>query len=219
MKRFHKLSLVAVLSAVLLFVPLRGGGGLRAQGIPTIDLSNLATAIMNWLQDQDVAGLFETVSGKAITVEEWAEKVSQITSYIAYAKEAFEMYESGRDIYNMMSEMIQQVTFMYNAGQYFMKINAPETIIFTAGIISAQFYNLITDLVSEIQKSITKYMNMGFGNVMTAMKMTEEIVSDVRDTMVLASQYYRNRLSELFAYTQSINRAIANSEFLHLLFY
>lgn len=219
MKRFHKFSVVAVLSAVLLFVPLQGNNGVRAQGLPTIDLSNLATAIMNWLQDQDVAGLFETVSGKAIAVEEWAEKIAQVNTYIQYAHNAIEMYNAGIGIYNCLMDIYRQADFIASSAQYFWKLNAPTTIIATAAFLSADFTELLKETVKEVSETITRYTTMGIGNALNALRMSEEVVLEIRNKMFQAVSYYRLRMSELLSYYKSIERAASNAAFINVLFY
>lgn len=219
MKKLHKIIVMALLSVALLFVPLQGNRGLRAQGLPTIDLSNLATAIMNWLQDQDVAGLFETVSGKAIDVEEWAEKTAQITTLISYANQVVQMANSGIGIFNTLTDVYNQTSTFINYLNYFRQKNAPQFIISTAYFITCDFTDVVKNIVGDIEGTLTRYGAMGLGNAITALKMAEDLCNNIRDNLMQAVAYYRARIAEVMSVYMSIERATSNFAYISTFFY
>lgn len=219
MKKFHKFSLMALLSVALLFMPLQGNRGVRAQGLPTIDLSNLTTAIMNWLQDQDVAGFFSTASGAAISVEEWTEKLAQVATYVGYAQMAIDMYNSGAGIFICLMDIWHECEYLGNTVNYFMKMNAPITILQTARFLAADFSNYLTETLNDVSETIARYTTMGLGNALSALRMTEEVAYDIRDKLFQAVSYYRSGFSELMSYWMSIKRAASNVAYMTTLFY
>jgi len=197
----------------LLFVPgtMRKEMGVRAAGIPTIDVSNLLQNLLGYLQDADVAGLFDTMSDHAINMEKWLEKAQDIQNYIDFMSTIVQGTMYGLEIYNAGARIVNESTALAECAIYFANSGCPVSIALAAAQIRNDFDKTSARILSDAKRDFSFVEKTNSGDILTKMEAISKIAKDVQREIYSLSIRCRYSMYTLSRKEASIRNALENA--------
>ena len=219
MRYAHKILITIGLSFFLFFIPVTGQKemNVNAAGIPTLDISNLLQNILAYLQDADVAGLFDAISDHGINIEQWMKKAEDIQNYIDFMSDVVQGTMYGVEIYNASARIVNESTAFAECAIYFTTSNCPVSIAIAAAKIRNDFDRTSAKIISDAKRDYT-FTEKTNGDVLKKMEKIAEISKNVQRDIYSLSMRCRRQMYKLSRTETLIRNALENNSLQPLAF-
>jgi hypothetical protein len=219
MKRIHKILITLGFSLVLFFIPVTGQKemSVNATGIPTLDVSNLLQNILGYLQDADVAGLFDSMSDHAINLEKWMQKAEDIQNYIDFMADVAQGTMYGLEIYNASARIVNESSALAECAIYFASSNCPVSIALAAAEIRNDFDRTSARILRDAKRDYS-FAEKTNGDVLKKMESISDIARDVQREIYSLSLRCRYSMYKLSRTEALLRNAMENGDVQQLAF-
>lgn len=222
MKKIHKIFITLALSVGLLCGAEQKE--CEATGIPTVDITNLLQNVLGFIQDADLAGMFDQISDYDMKFKAWFEKAEQLRKFLEFWKVAQQGAKYGREIARLADFYLDEVDFMSRATQYFISQGATPEITMSALTCINDFkalWKILSEDTTEKSKLIDSFKKDSSGNIDTIaiLEATEKMLESFKKDFYELDVHYRSEMSRLYYKHRQIQYALEDGRFLSQKFY
>lgn len=213
MKKLYKYLVALGLSVALLLSPTPCQQEVRAQGMPTIDLSNLLQNILSWLSDQDLVGAFTEGVDGSVQVTEWMNKLQKMREVLQYLEYINKGARYATEIINISKLVTQDLELAKNMVQYFAVSGCPYSYKQAAEQCYTDYANLVSDLMNSCQERYTQIISDKAGDKLAVLAAVDSCVDLCVRQYYQVSSKNRNRLRSLYVRERRLSMGTYNHRF------
>ena len=211
MRKLYK-ALISVALCVALFVG-SGRTPARAQGFPTIDLSNLLQNIIQYLQDADVAGIFSDFSDLEMKTEQFMKWKEQFDLFMNTYQKFSAGLRYAKSISSALSRCEREMTYLWSCSNWLASNGATPEILLASRICISDFTEFFVMLQEDTQTKTKFFENLKSGDAVEILKALDEMVRQYEQEFSLASTHYRMQMSNLYHRHMRMQTDVANMKF------
>ena len=183
--------------------------------IPIIDISNLLENILSYLQDADVAGLFDEISSYSMQLEEWKNKWEDFNKYV----QAWELIQKGA---TFATEIIQltryygnELGFLVRSSEYFLKAGAETSMIRAVGHCRNDFQSFFKSLTEETEAKAAFVEGLKNADALAILENLDKLLKEYKQELSSVSVHYRSEMYRLYGKQKKMEYALANNRWMH----
>ena len=207
MKQVHKLILALCLSCGFFFLPSTAGRQYeaKAQGMPTIDVSNLLQNILDFLTNLDSYDI------DAEKLEGWHQKIEQARTIIGYVQQGANIYNTAAYAWNVSNAIVDELDYMWTARDWFIANGASQWVVVATVNCYDEFKKLAYDLVADFQTTMSTIKNSKTDADVDVLFETQKYLSDMQNKIHLVSSHYRGEISKLYYDEMRVRQSVSNA--------
>ena len=203
MKRIVKLFAVLAVSFGLMAA---SASRASAQGMPTIDISNLVQNILGFLDDQMREGSFmDGFIGDVTKMQEIQERYNNMKEKLQDIQNIIAIYNLGAATYNEIEAIVKLNKMIINDAQMFSQIfdyiNQAgfdfETVVLAKNIWKG-FTNISTVLTKTAGQEMKDFGRFKQSDPLQLLTMLQELTADLYTTYYAIRNYYSGMMSDLY---------------------
>lgn len=212
MKRINKILAMLGLCLALFLMPVSGQKESTAAGFPTIDVSNLLQNMLGYLQDSEIAGLFDQMSDHAINLEEWSKKMADIEQYLSYMQMITQGALYSIEIYDAMNMITRDLADLGEAVVYFQS-NAECPIFVTLGAqrVFSEFKEASEEIIKDSKQAYTFVKEVQGGSVLEKMNVMADYARNLQQNIYALSVDARFDMYQLACAESRYYDALSNA--------
>lgn len=178
MKKIHKILLMAGLCIGLMLVPVKGQKEASAQGMPTIDLSNLVQNILKYLSDIQANGI--SIMGQSFDLTKFQEAISKFESYMDYVQMISKGAQTAMQIVDISKSITHELDLLKDMSVYFVTSGCPYSFYEAAQRCYDDFFEFSNSLITEAGDLYKFYQSVGKGeSVLRLMQKVDDSMNKV----------------------------------------
>lgn len=211
MRKLYK-ALISVALCVALFVG-SGRTPARAQGFPTIDLSNLLQNIIQYLQDADVAGIFSDFSDLEMKTEQFMKWKEQFELFMNTYQKFSAGLRYAKGITSTLYQFEREMTYLYSCYNWLSSNGAKPEIVMASATCISDFKEFFLMLQEDSKTKTEFFKSLKSGDAVQILKATDEMLRQYEREFYVASSHYRSQMSKLYYRHVRMQNDVANMKF------
>ncbi len=224
MKQIYKILLAFALSFGFLCASSQKAS---AQGMPTIDISNLVQNILGFLDDQMREGSFlDGLVGDVTKMQEIQERYHNMKEKLDNVVSVINVYNIGAATYNdilavsrLMKMIVEDAERFETIYAYMNSCGFNYEYVASAKVIWRGFTNISTTVTKAAGKQLQDYGKMKQSDPLQLLQQIHQVVEDMYSTFYVIRDYFHNEVNQLYALQVNMEAQQHNADFLSMFFY